>query len=56
MSGIVRVKGGTVLWSKVYHMSGIVCLSPLQMLSTTTLFFELCGLATCLPVVVTDPG
>ena len=56
MSGIVRVKGGTVLWSKVYYMSGIVCLSPSRMLCTTILSFEFCGLATCLPVVITDPG
>jgi len=56
MSGIVRVKGGTVLWSKVYYMLGIVCLSLSRMLFTTTLFFEFCGLATCLPVIVKDPG
>jgi len=56
MPGIVRVKGGTVLWSKVYCMSGIVCLSPSQMLCTTTLFFEFCGLATYLPVVLIGPG
>jgi len=56
MSGIVRVKAGTVLWSKVYCMSGIVCLSLLQMLCTTTLFLEFCGLVTCLAAVVTDPG
>jgi len=56
MSGIVRVKGRTVLWSKVYYMSDIVCLSLSQMLCTTIIFFEFCGLATCLPVVVTDPG
>ena len=56
MSGIVRVKGETVLWSKVYYMSGIVSLSPSQMLCTTILLFEFCGLATCPPVVVTDPG
>ena len=52
MSDIVQEKGGTVLWSRVYYMSGIVYLSPLQML----LFFEFCGLATCLPIVVTGPG
>jgi len=52
MSGIVQVKGGTVLWSRVYCISGIVCLSPLQMLCTTILFYEFCGLTTCFPVVV----
>jgi len=56
MSDMVRVKGETVLWSKVYYLSGIVSLSPSRMLCTTTLFFEFCGLATCLPVVGTDPG
>jgi len=56
MPGIVQVNGKTVLWSKVYYMSGIVCLSPSQMLCTTILFFEFCGLATCLPVVVAGPG
>jgi len=55
MSDIVQEKGGTVLWSRVYYMSGIVCLSPLQMLYTTTLFFEFYGLATRLPVVLTGP-
>jgi len=56
MSDIVQEKGGTVLWSRVYYMSGIVCLSALQMLCTTTLFFGFYVLATCLPVVLTGPG
>jgi len=34
-------------------MSGIVYLSPVQMLCTTTPFSEFYGSATCLPVVLT---
>jgi len=37
-------------------MSGIVYLSPLQMLCTTTHFLEFYGSATCLPVVLTGLG
>ena len=36
-------------------MLGIVCLSPLQMLCTTSPFLTSYGLATCLPVVLTSP-
>jgi len=53
MPEIVQEKGGTVLWSRVYCMSDIVYLSPLQMLCTTTPFLGFYGLATCLPVVLT---
>jgi len=56
MSGIVRLKEGPVLWSRVCCMSGTVCLSLSQMLYTTILFSEFCGLATCLPEVVISPG
>jgi len=56
MSDIGKEKGGTVLWSRVYCMSGIVCLSPLQMLCTTSPFLKFYGLATCLGVVLTGPG
>jgi len=55
MSNIEREKGGTVLWSRVYCMSGIVYLSPLQMLCTTSPFLKSYGLATCLPVVLIGP-
>jgi hypothetical protein len=56
MSSIEQVKGGTVLWSRVYCMLGIVCLSPLRMLYTTSPFLRFYDLATCLPVVLTGPG
>ena len=56
MSSIEQVKGGTVLWSRVYDMLGIVCLSPLRMLYTTSPFLRFYDLATCLPVVLTGPG
>jgi len=56
MSNIEQATGGTVLWSRVCCMLGIVCLSPLLMLCTTIPFSKSYGLATCLPVVLTGPG
>jgi len=56
MPGTVLEKGRIVLWSIVCYMSGIVCLSPWQMLSTTNLSLVFSGLATCLPAVVAGPG
>jgi len=56
MSNIEQAKGGTVPWSRVYFMLGIVCLSPLQMLYTTSPFLRSYDLDTCLPVVLTGPG
>jgi len=56
MSDIEQAKGGTVLWSRVYCMLSIVCLSPLRMLYTTSPFLRSYDLATCLPVVLTGPG
>jgi len=49
-------EGGTVLWSRVCCKSGIVCLSPSQMLCTTIPFLEFNGSATYLPVVLTGLG
>jgi len=56
MSDIGKEKGGIVLWSRVYCMSGIVYLSSLQMLCTTNPFLKFNGLATCLPVALKGPG
>ena len=56
MSNIEKVKGETVLWSRVYCIVGIVCLLLLRMLYTTSPFLRSYDLATCLPVVLTGPG
>jgi len=55
MPGIELERGEIVLWSIACCMSGIVCLSPWQMLCTTNLSVGSCGLVTYLPVVVAGP-